>query len=194
MPFKACWVLTLFTDTKKHVFDIIDTQSFYNSNKNFLRPKPRTKDICLKKVYRITIQSISSFRRIRHQIMSSLFDDYVISMYWSRKLWTRIRTFQLIYRNKTVVSEHGTKCKQLRAGCKITQLPTIYWIPKLHKKPFKARFIANCSSCTTCTTKLAILLTYCLTKIKEHVNFYCDKAYENSGINRFRSIKNSTDV
>ena len=34
----------------------------------------------------------------------------------------------------------------------------------------------------------------CLTKIKEHVKFYCDKAYENSGINHFWSIKNSTDV
>ena len=95
---------------------------------------------------------------------------------------------------KTVVSDHVTKCEQLRAGCEITQhkLPTMYWIPKLHKKSFKARFNANSSSCTT--TKLSILLTSCLTKIKEHVKFYCDKAYENSGINLFWSIKNSTDV
>ena len=68
----------------------------------------------------------------------------------------------------------------------------MYWIPKLHKKTFKARFIANSSSCTT--TKLSILLTSCLTKIKEHVKFYCDKTYENSGINLFWSIKNSTEV
>lgn len=95
---------------------------------------------------------------------------------------------------KTIVSEHFKKCEQLRADVKITQnkLPTMYWLPKLHKKPYKARFIANSSSCTT--TKLSILLTSCLTKIKEHVKFYCDKAYENSGINLFWSIKNSAEV
>ena len=95
---------------------------------------------------------------------------------------------------KTVVSEHFKKCEQLRADVNITQnkLPTMYWLPKLHKKPYKARFIANSSSCTT--TKLSILLTSCLTKIKEHWKFYCEKAYENSGINLFWSIKNSAEV
>ena len=68
----------------------------------------------------------------------------------------------------------------------------MYWIPKLHKKPYKARFIANSSSCTT--TNLSKLLTSCLIKIKEHVKLYCDKVYENSGINLFWSIKNSNDV
>ena len=27
------------------------------------------------------------------------------------------------------------------------RLPTLYWLPKLHKRPYKARFIANSSSC-----------------------------------------------
>ena len=38
------------------------------------------------------------------------------------------------------------------------------WLPKLHKKPYKARFIANSSSCTT--TELSKLLTSCLTAVK----------------------------
>ena len=29
------------------------------------------------------------------------------------------------------------------------KLPTMYWLPKLHKRPYKAIFIANSSSCTT---------------------------------------------
>ena len=29
------------------------------------------------------------------------------------------------------------------------KLPTMYWLPKLHKRPYKARFIANSTSCTT---------------------------------------------
>ena len=48
------------------------------------------------------------------------------------------------------------------------RLPTFYWLPKLHKKPYKARFIANSSSCTT--TELSKLLTSCLTTIKNTLN------------------------
>ena len=29
------------------------------------------------------------------------------------------------------------------------KLPTMYWLPKLHKIPYKARFIDNSSSCTS---------------------------------------------
>ena len=28
------------------------------------------------------------------------------------------------------------------------RLPTFYWLPQLHEQPYKARFIANSSSCT----------------------------------------------
>ena len=46
------------------------------------------------------------------------------------------------------------------------RLPTLYWLPKLHKRPYKARFIANFNSCTT--TVLSKLLTTCLTAVKKH--------------------------
>ena len=29
------------------------------------------------------------------------------------------------------------------------KLPTMFWLPKLNKRPYNARFIANSSSCTT---------------------------------------------
>ena len=72
------------------------------------------------------------------------------------------------------------------------RLPTFYWLHKLHKKPYKARFIANSSSCTT--TELSQLLTSCLTTIKNHVIKYCENVYERSGKNLFWSIKNSCEV
>ena len=72
------------------------------------------------------------------------------------------------------------------------RLPTMYWLPKLHKTPYKARFIANSSSCTT--TELSKLLTSCLTAVKNHVIRYCEKVYERSGKNLFWSIKNSGEV
>ena len=44
------------------------------------------------------------------------------------------------------------------------RVPTLYWLPKLHKKPYTARFIANSSSCTT--TELSKLLASYLTAVK----------------------------
>ena len=44
------------------------------------------------------------------------------------------------------------------------KLHTMYWLPKLHKKTYKAGFIANSSSSTT--TELSKLLTSCLTAVK----------------------------
>ena len=73
-----------------------------------------------------------------------------------------------------------------------SRLPTLYWLPKLHKRPYKSRFIANSSACTT--TELSILLTSCLTAIKNHVIKYCTTVYERNGKNLFWSIKNSGEI
>ena len=59
------------------------------------------------------------------------------------------------------------------------KFPTFYWSPKVHKQLYKARFIANSSSCTT--TELTKLLTSYLTIIKDHVIKYYEKIYERSG-------------
>ena len=45
-----------------------------------------------------------------------------------------------------------------------SKLPTLYWLPKIHKRSYKSSFTANSSACTT--TELSILLTSCLTAIK----------------------------
>ena len=64
---------------------------------------------------------------------------------------------------------------QLSLGCLFdgdhSKLPTLYGLHKFHKRPYKSRFIANSSACTT--TELSILLTTCLTEIKNHVIKYC---------------------
>ena len=72
------------------------------------------------------------------------------------------------------------------------KLPTLYWLPKLHKRPYKASVITNSSSCTT--TVLSKLLTSCLTAVKKYWIRYYDTVYERDGINYFWSIKNSNDV
>ena len=62
---------------------------------------------------------------------------------------------------------------------------------KLHKRRYKARFIANSSPCTT--TKLSKLLTSCLTAVKNHVIRYCEKVYDRLS-KTFWSIKHSGEV
>ena len=68
----------------------------------------------------------------------------------------------------------------------------MYWLPKLHKRPYEARFIANSSSCST--TELSKLLTSCLTAVIKHGIRYCEKVYRRSGKTLFWFIKNSGEV
>ena len=48
------------------------------------------------------------------------------------------------------------------------QLPSFYWLPKLHKKPYGARFIAAFNKCTT--KQLSSLLTFCFKTILTIIN------------------------
>ena len=96
---------------------------------------------------------------------------------------------------RVIVDGHGCHTAPL-FGVKAKEdqgkVPTLYWLPKLHKKLYKARFIADSSSCTT--TELSKMLTSCLTAVKKHVIKYCEKAYERSGKHLFWSIKNSGEI
>ena len=75
---------------------------------------------------------------------------------------------------------------------KDTDLPLLYWIPKLHKDPYKQRFIAGSSSCST--KPLSKLLTSILTTIKDGLQKYCDIVYSRSGINQMWILKNSKQL
>ena len=71
-------------------------------------------------------------------------------------------------------------------------LPTFYWLPKLHKNPYKSRFISNSSHCST--TILSKHITSALTAVKDHAIKHSEAAFSNSNVNYFWSIKNSSDV
>ena len=47
------------------------------------------------------------------------------------------------------------------------ELPTFYWLPKLHKRSYKSRFISNSSHCST--SILSKHITSVLTAVKNHV-------------------------
>ena len=71
-------------------------------------------------------------------------------------------------------------------------LPSLYWIPKLHKDPYKQRFIAGSAKCST--KPLSILLTSILTTVKDGLKKYCDVIYSRSGINQMWILKNSKEL
>ena len=68
----------------------------------------------------------------------------------------------------------------------------IYWIPILHKTPYRARFIASSSSCTT--TRLSKLITGSLKLVRSHCTAYCKTIWERTGVNCMWIINNSLDV
>ena len=90
------------------------------------------------------------------------------------------------------MNRHNSEISSFSIPISKLDLPTIYCIPKLHKSPYKFRYIANSSNCST--TVLSRNLTSALTAIKEHVSKYCETVLNRNDVNLFWSIKNSGDV
>ena len=78
------------------------------------------------------------------------------------------------------------------SGKESEDLPYLYWIPKLHKTPYKERYIAGSPTCST--KELSILLTKILSAVKEGQQKYCETVYSRSGINHMWILKNSKDL
>ena len=72
------------------------------------------------------------------------------------------------------------------------ELPYLYWIPKLHKNPYKQRYIVGSSKCST--KPLSLLLTKMLTAVKEKLQTYCATTYARSGVNQMWILKNSKEL
>ena len=71
-------------------------------------------------------------------------------------------------------------------------LPQFYWLPKLHKQPYGARFIAASHKCTT--KPLSRLLTSCLILFTTHYKQYCKGIFCRTGVNCFWITDNSQQV
>ena len=85
---------------------------------------------------------------------------------------------------------------QLSSGCLLMRIIASFLryngYLKFINGPISQGFIANSSACTT--TELSILLTSCLTAIKNHVIKYCKTVYERNGKKIFWSLKNSGEI
>ena len=140
------WNISIFNIIEKHI-------SFYSKNLNLLQPKPKRSFQHLKQC----------FQQFHEKFVLAPADKasnnaiVVIRLYYIDTLKSELstaKTNDLISTDKkSVVNKHcsdiGTK---FAVGITESQekLPTFfYWLPKLHKQPYKARFIANSSSCAT---------------------------------------------
>ena len=68
----------------------------------------------------------------------------------------------------------------------------LYWIPKLHKCPFKQHYFAGSAKCSTIS--LSKLLTCILSVVKTGLQSYCDTSYRRGGVNQMRILKNTKDL
>ena len=153
---------------KLSIFQIIDKRiSFYLNNLDLLPPK-------LKFSFRHLKQGIQEFHRKCVLVPADKaannvvvvwrlhYINVLIQEHGSTKIYERTSTDET-----SIVDNHCCHITTKFAVCiseNQEKLPTWYWLPKLHKRPYTSRFIANSSSCTT--TELSKLLTSCLTAVK----------------------------
>ena len=181
---------------KRCIFSILDKRiKFYSQNTNLLPPKPKSS-------FRHLKQGIQEFHRKYVLVPADKAEnnvDVVCRLHYINTLKRELDGTRAYLETDTdemtVVNDHLNDLPVKFSVCVNEgqdKLPTMYWLPKLHKRPYKARFIANSSSCTT--TKLSKLLTSCLTAIKSHFIRYCETVYETSNKNWFWSTKYCGEV
>ena len=70
--------------------------------------------------------------------------------------------------------------------------PSMYWIPKVHKNPYKQHYIAGSAKSTT--KPLSTLFTSMLKAVKECLQSYHKTCFSRSGFNLMRILKSSKDL
>ena len=163
---------------------------FYSQNTNLLSPKPKS-------TFRHLKQGIQDFHRKYVLVPADKAANNVVVVWRLHYINTLKQELsgtkaykETFEEKKSVMNGH---CNHLALNSFVCvkerqdRLP-MYWLPKLHKRRYTARCIANTSSCTT--TELSKLLTSHLTAVKR----YCEKVYERSGKNLLWSIINSGEV
>jgi hypothetical protein len=91
---------------------------------------------------------------------------------------------EILDNHKSVLYSFGISTKDEELD-----LPSLYWIPKLHNCPFKQRYIAGSAKCST--KPLSKLLTCILSAVKTELQSYCDTSYSRDGVNQMWILKNS---
>ena len=147
---------------------------FYSQNTNLLLHKPKS-------TFRHLKQGIQDFHRKDVLVPADKAANNVVvvcRLHYINTLKQELSGTKAYKENseeeKSVVNGHCNHLAPKFSVCikkRQDRLPAMYWLLKLYKRPYKARFIANSSSCTT--IELSKLFTSYLTAVKNHVIRYC---------------------
>ena len=140
-------------------------KKFYSHNTNLLPPKPKSS-------FRHLKQGIQEFHRKYVLVPADKAANNVVvvcRLHYINTLKQELNGTKAYEETstdeKSVVNSHSNNLPyKFAVNVKESQdkLPTMYWLPKLHKRPYKARFIANSSSCTTTELyKITYFLPHC---------------------------------
>ena len=138
---------------KLSIFNIVDKRiKFYSQNTYLLPPKPKS-------IFRHLEQGIQEFHRKYVLVPADKAANSVVvvcRIHYINTLKQELNGTKAYEETsideKSVVNSHSNDLPyKFAVNVEVRQdrLPTMYWLPKLHKRPYKARFIANSSSCTT---------------------------------------------
>ena len=134
---------------------------FYSNNRNLLPSKPKLSFWYLKQgiqeFYRKYVLALADKDANNVVVVWRLYYiNTLIQELGSTKTYERISTDE-----RSIVYTHSIDITA-KFAVSITEkqdrLSMLYWLPKLHKRPYKERFIANSSSCTTTVLLLHALL------------------------------------
>ena len=92
----------------------------------------------------------------------------------------------------TTIHMRYMRRKCIDVPVEMQQLPSFYWLPKMHKSPYGCRFIAASNTCTT--KPLSSMLTSCFSTILTHYKEYCGGIQRQTGVNALWIINNSQQV
>ena len=100
---------------------------------------------------------------------------------------TTLTNYVILDNHRSVLWSFGiaTKDEEL-------DLPSLYWLPKLHKFPFKQHYIAVSAKCST--KPLSKLFTCILSAVKTGLQRYCDTSFSRGGVFQIWNLNNSKDL
>ena len=100
---------------------------------------------------------------------------------------TNFNEEDLIKKHKAILKDFGIKLTRTN-----NYIPNLYWTAKLHKTPYKARFIAGAAKSTL--KQLSKELALVLKAVKGRFRNYCYKIKVNTGYTVYWSVENSKEV
>ena len=135
------------------IFNIVDKRfKFYSLNTNVLPTKPKSS-------FRHLKQGIQEFHRKKFFVPADKAANNLVvvcRLHYINTLKQKLNVTKAyeetpIDEKSVVTSQSNELPNKFTVDDKEPQdrIPTMCWLRKLHKRPYKARFIANSSSCTT---------------------------------------------